>query len=970
MKTLPDTIIVRPFLLGALFGAKPLTLSIQRHNLLISLKNETVEIPFEEIPDSAVKRKGLIFYKVRISNNQKSLNAGWLKSSDAQRILDLVLDKYHQVIAGTIVELYDSFEKQLALHYPRKRVLLRWREKCLLWRKRFKRQPSTDVVSPEQRYAFEFIAQFADTNEHDIQHYQDTYITKQLSKYKTYFDEIESHPLTHQQRVACVADEENNLVIAGAGSGKTSVMMGRAGYLVKSGQSSAKEILMLAFGRKAALEMSERISEKLPGIDVSASTFHSLGQLIIANVENGKPSLSHLAEDDHAFRRFVDNCFQELIKDTAYQAIAVNYFLEYLNEEVNPFEYQQEGEYLQALIDNDIRTLNGEQVKSFQESVIANYLLRQGIDYRYEHKYEHVTRTLDYRQYKPDFYLPNPGIYIEHYGIDENNNTAPYVDRESYLKGMDWKRKLHEQHGTICLETYHFEYKRGELLSNLREKLLAAGVEMQPMDDDAILKDIQQKMQLTEFTGLLTNMLGLYKMANMTPEKITQKADTAENPGRFRAAVGLLLPIIDQYQHYLDEMEDIDFNDMINRAIEYLRDGKFRPAWKYIMVDEFQDISGPRAELIRLLHEKCDNSSLFCVGDDWQAIYRFAGSDLSYMTGFEEKFGITCVTKLDMTFRFNNSISDIATQFVTRNPDQIRKDIKTISSVPVPAISLLRTQNNTEEDQISSLTGVLEAIVQREDDTRPTVIILGRYHFTLPQKERLQQLRQHFSGLQIDMSTIHAAKGNEADYVIVVNLESGKHGFPSEKITHPLLEALLPEKQTYTFAEERRLFYVAITRARRRVYLLCDMARASRFIVELLNKQYAIEKDEFTVASSQLLCEQVHCIRCETGKLVPRNGPHGNFYGCTHFPRCRHAENGCDCCGAPMKREGLYKICTDTDCSGWIPVCTVCQAEMVVRQGRYGEFWGCRNYRKNGPSCNHTENLIPPPRESTSGTTH
>jgi len=381
------------------------------------------------------------------------------------------------------------------------------------------------------------------------------------------------------------------------------------------------------------------------------------------------------------------------------------------------------------------------------------------------------------------------------------------------------------------------------------------------------------------------------------------------------------------------------------------------------MVDEFQDISGPRAGLIRLLHEKCDNSSLFCVGDDWQAIYRFAGSDLSYMTGFEETFGDTRMTKLDMTFRYNDSISNIATQFVTRNPDQIKKEIKTISTVKKPAISLFRSQNSKEEDQISNLAGVLKAIERQKQNTKPTVLILGRYRFTLPEKAGLRQLRNRFPNLLINLSTVHAAKGNEADYVIVVNLESGKHGFPSEKITHPLLEALLPPKQSHPFAEERRLFYVAITRARERVYLLCDMARPSSFIVELLNEKYAIEKNEFIVPHSQLLCELVHCIRCETGSLVPSKGPYGNFFGCTHFPRCKHIENVCDCCGALMKREERYKICTDPDCSGWAPVCPECQAEMVVRKGRYGEFWGCKNYSKVGPSCNHTENVIPPPQQ-------
>jgi len=410
MRTLIETITVKPFSLGTLFGASPLTLRVQGPTLQITLQGDIINIPFAEISDSIAMKKGIIFNKVIFTGAQKTLVAIWLKPSNAQRVMDLAIDTYHQAIADSITILHDSIEQQFTLHYPRKRIVIKWREECQLWRKRIRRLPSTEVVSSADLQSFKFVMRYADMDEHDFRRSQHAYLKRQLKKFNAYFDEIESHPLTYQQRIACIADEENNLVIAGAGSGKTSVMMGRAGYLVASDQAKAKDILLLAFGRKAAREMSERISEKMPGVDVRASTFHSLGQDIISKVENGKPSLSVLAEDRYAFRHFVDDCFKELMNDPVYREIVVNYFVESLNEEVDPFMYQQEGEYLQALINNDIRTLKGELVKSFQESVIANFLLRQGIEYRYEFKYKHDTKTLEYRQYKPDFYLPELGI--------------------------------------------------------------------------------------------------------------------------------------------------------------------------------------------------------------------------------------------------------------------------------------------------------------------------------------------------------------------------------------------------------------------------------------------------------------------------------------------------------------------------------------------------------------------------------
>lgn len=952
---------VNPSWIGSLFGVKPFTLSMDGNELKVLIENQIVDITMENLQYGLVVKKGLFFNTVSIKNASATHHIRWVKNSDANNIVDFPLNKYHQYIANEVFELSSKIKDYLSSHYPRKRILLTFKDECSSWQRRFKRLPNPDVISYDQRYAFIFVQSFSDIDNYRIEKYQKDYVSKQLNSYSTYFDNIESHPLTHQQRVACIADEDSNLVIAGAGSGKTSVMMGRAGYLVQSGQADANQILMLAFGRKAAVEMSERITDKLSDINIKASTFHSLGQLIVSQVEGVKPSLSNLAEDGMALTRFVDTCFQDLKNDPVYRERVITYFLEYQNEEVNPFEYKKEGEYLQALIDNNIRTLKGEQVKSFQESVIANYLLRKGVEYRYEYNYEHDTRTLDYRQYKPDFYLPVQGIYIEHYGIDENNRTAPYIDQKSYLEGMEWKRKLHKEHGTICIETFHYEHKRGVLLSNLHKKLIEAGVELQPLEDDAILDVIQQQTQVSEFTGLLTNMLNLYKMANMTPDRVMQMAELTPNPGRFRAAFELLLPIVDQYQQHLDDMGEIDFNDMINRAIGYLRSDKYKPTWKYIMVDEFQDISGPRAEIVKLLQEKSENSSIFCVGDDWQAIYRFAGSDLIYMTSFEEHFGTTCVTKLDMTFRFNNSISEVATRFVTQNPDQIRKAINTISFVDKPAVSLLRAKEATEEERLHNLIHALDAISKLQSEPVLSVLILGRYNFNLPKRQFLTQLRDRFHNLKIDTSTVHASKGNEADYVILVSIQSGEHGFPSEKITHPLLEALLPEIQKYEFAEERRLFYVALTRAKHRVYILCDMSKPSKFITELISKKYSIELMEFDVDSSQLLFEQLHCIRCKTGILVLRNGQHGDFYGCTHYPRCTHAENGCDRCGAPMKREGRYKICTAPACSNWVPVCPLCQAEMIRRDGPYGSFWGCRNYRRQGISCGYKEDTISPP---------
>src|SRR5690606_3200395 len=148
----------------------------------------------------------------------------------------------------------------------------------------------------------------------DLEKMRQSYVARQLQRYADVFAAVESQPLTERQREACVGDEDNNLVLAGAGTGKTSVMVGRDGYLLKSGQAQASEILMLAFANKAAAEMQERIDHRLGKCGITASTFHKLGKEIIAKVEGQQPSLTPLAEDDKALALQVNRWFEEHLK--------------------------------------------------------------------------------------------------------------------------------------------------------------------------------------------------------------------------------------------------------------------------------------------------------------------------------------------------------------------------------------------------------------------------------------------------------------------------------------------------------------------------------------------------------------------------------------------------------------------------------------------------------------------------------
>jgi DNA helicase IV len=207
--------------------------------------------------------------------------------------------------------------------------------------------------------------------------------------------------------------------------------------------------------------------------------------------------------------------------------------------------------------------------------------------------------------------------------------------------------------------------------------------------------------------------------------------------------------------------------------------------------------------------------------------------------------------------------------------------------------------------------------------------------------------------------TVHAAKGKEADYVLVLGLEKGIHGFPSEKATHPLLELLLPKAEAFQYAEERRLFYVALTRARHHVYLITDGNKPSPFVRELIENRYNLLTDEFKGEGFQDTITQIVCTECQRGYMVSRDGPHGSFFGCSEYPLCNHTQRACHWCGGGLQQKGRFRACENSRCDYAEPICPICGGTLSLRKGQYGQFWGCSNYRKGAEfSCSHTEKFI------------
>ena len=777
--------------------------------------------------------------------------------------------------------------------------------------------------------------------------------TQQLPKWADFFDIFESNPLTPEQRISILSDEDATLVLAGAGSGKTSVITAKAGYLIKSGIRRPEEILLLAFARDAAKEMSERIEERC-GEPLEARTFHSLAYDIIGAVEGSKPALAAHATDDKAFMALIKEILRYLVHTIADVSKSIIGWFSYARlEGKTEWDFKKKHDYYTYVEKMDLRTLQGEQVKSFEELMIANWLFENGIEYEYEPNYEHKVSEGGYRDYCPDFRLTNSGVYIEHFGVRRTKKndgtyqltTAPFVDRDEYLEGMAWKREVHGEHDTTLIETFSYEREDGRLLEALAEKI-AQFETPNPRSRETLFDLVVEMNQADSFVQLIGTFLRHYKGGGYQLAECENKAGKLKLGRRAIAFLSIFEPLYAEYQKRLDGR--IDFEDMILRASNYVESGRYRSPFKHILVDEFQDISRSRGRLVKALKAQHDDARVFAVGDDWQSIYRFAGSDINLMRGFGQEFGgvfdgrsdVHRVVDLGRTFRSVDKIAHAAKKFVLQNPAQLEKTVIPAGTTDVPALKVVSTYRHDADEKLKQ---VLRSLQQGAASERKpaSVLLLGRYRYLAP--SNLTQLRREFLNLDISFRTIHSSKGLEADHVILLNLYRGRTGFPSEIVDDPLLSLVSPDAEPFENAEERRVMYVALTRARHTVTLMGSASKQSAFVAELL------DDPEYGVVGNTASDQVNHtCGECGGHLLAFPTKEGRTWYRCEHAGLCGFSLNACSECGSGLPEErdkSGIKTCT---CGAEYPSCPECKnGWLVERRGRYGRFLGCVSY----PRC-------------------
>ncbi|NMF98952.1 UvrD-helicase domain-containing protein [Aromatoleum toluolicum] len=711
------------------------------------------------------------------------------------------------------------------------------------------------------------------------------HLTRELQECKAFFEQVEKSPLTDEQAKAVVCFDNRVLLVASAGSGKTSTMVAKAGYALKKGYFKAEEILLLAFNKDAAAELRERlmlrlVPQWLPADKVGAKTFHAFGLDVIGAATGKRPTVAPWLESGRDLEVLLE--LVDSLKDTD-PTFRTNWdlFRVVFGQDLPKFgkEHESPDSWDRDRKVDGFWTLNGEVVKSRGEQFIANWLFYNGVQYQYEAPYQVDTADAQYRQYQPDFYLPEIDAYLEHWALDQNGEPPP--DFKGYKEGMAWKRKVHADNGTTLLETTMADLWSGKAFRYLAEELTRRGIVLDPNPDRPARgrRPIESPRLARTFRAFLTHA----KSNRLSVATLRQRLE-AGAAGHFRFRHQMFLGLFEKvwaaWEERLKREGAIDFEDMLGLAADCIEAGQWKSPYELVMVDEFQDVSQARARLVASLLN-APGRCLFAVGDDWQSINRFAGSDLSVMTDFEAKFGKAVTLKLETTFRCPQSLCDISSSFVQKNPTQLRKRVRSAKpdfELPVRVIRV----NEERKIQAAVASTIRELAGAHLTPGKPLrIYVLGRYR----DDRQCLPVGPTDERVLVEFVTAHSSKGLEADHVIVPRMTSETLGFPSRIEDDPVLQLAIPGGDSFEDAEERRLFYVAMTRARTTVTLITVARKESPFIIELV-RDYELEVRDLDgeVGASRV------CPECEQGFMVQRSGPYGPFLGCNRFPKCRHKE--------------------------------------------------------------------------------
>lgn len=1008
--------------------------SLNKVNPFYFIKNEEKEkykTGIQKIYSNLTKVNQYCVKKHIFSEDKLELMDGAIRNYD--NIDDLVIKWNVSYYLNSVVKKF----AKIGDYAPDNYFSHNWKQKLLLWHKnaipkvkKFK-EDYAEYISSEDEKFFEKFYNKPETFETDTKQANERYINQELNDNSDLFDDLDGKSLDSQQREAIVVDEDAVKVIAGAGSGKTFTIQGKVKYLTEKRDVDPSEILAISFSNASVDDLKERIAEP---IDIK--TFHKVGKDILTQYNQ------YSRPDTSALKRIIKRYLtKKALKNEDISKKLIEFFSFYINVPPSDDDIKYEGDLLdwQEGVDfstlkrrfknKQRETLNNEIVRSYEELYIANFLFIYGIKYTYEKIYSYpnknferefnkfkeflfsfneeipdelkndITKDLlnltdifeeyEIKDYLPDFYLDDYNIYIEHFGLNRNceNHLIGGKSSEEYVKEMEWKRKVHKKYGTTLIETFSYYQSENRLLTRLAEKLQAQGVEFNEIDYREVYRILLENKTIKEwedFIVLLKTFIELFKGNNYDENKFKEFYDyvgglkDSFSKDRTIAFLKIVEEIYNDYEAYLLKIKKIDFNDMINKASDCIVKNGLDLPYKYIIVDEYQDTSFTRYNLLRNI---CDSigAKIMVVGDDWQSIYSFSGCDVNIFTKFDNFFDVCETRYIEKTYRNSQQLIDASSNFVMKNPDQTRKELKSSKSLKYP-IKLVKFDNDF--DEILKFELIIKNIINQSAFKNKKILILGRNNkdiFNLLKNFNVEneygkrkfeilgdedKLRRNkfvkivyreSPDVNIEYRTVHQSKGLECDNVILINLKNWKAGFPNKMVDDPVLNFVKRNGDSFSYAEERRLFYVALTRTKNNVYLLSPYFKSSVFVqelktdanvelLELENNRLETLKNIEKNGESYVIPTKLKCPVCKTGVVLLESfwnkGKLNRVLKCSHnmappFNRCNW--------------EGGYYGSELEDLDD-IEYCPSCDG-ILIKRYRHSDghpFLGCTNFRKTG----------------------
>ncbi len=660
--------------------------------------------------------------------------------------------------------------------------------------------------------------------------------------------------LNEKQRMAVVSECKRLLVLAGAGSGKTKTLLQKLIYLIEEKGVNPSNILAITFTKNAANEMLDRLiisaddteeyaeiladknrtakekdteryffTKKYKWIDnLTLRTFHSLCYSIIRNfgVNEFDNKFKIIGDTKATTNEFIKYSATETVFEVIHKILIEHcesneyllhlkrYILDYMIDKIHvekdkQFSLPKNGKYY--------TTLNGTKVRSKSEQYIADWLYRHSIKFEYEPNVNF--RDFDFR---PDFFIPEANLYLEH------------VSDKSYpTKGKELQ--FHKAN-KLLVKTFEHQTTDTALFNLVLERVIKNRLPSHYHFSTALSFEEEfhsYHKEIKDFLRQTMRVIDMIKVEDI-PIKTTLEIAQKDQHERVRDFYRLAIPLIQHYQSYCTNKSYLDFNDMITRTISLFRNhraigDKFRTKYEYILVDEFQDVNNLQVALIKLL--LTNKNQLFCVGDDWQSIYGFRGSNVDYIVNFKEHFEDAETIKLSMNYRSTEHIVGASNEVIKHNKFKVDKNVQS-NKKSSSKIHIYAGKNEAENiayvlDQINKLKG--------RGYTKDDILFLyRRSKMYYSYFQRFKQDRVFVSG-----KTIHASKGLEAKAVFIIGLTEGSGGFPDIWMEDRIYQVIKASNHDLLLEEERRLFYVAITRAKDDLFLITEKGNESSFLKEI-----------------------------------------------------------------------------------------------------------------------------------------